>query len=130
MVMLIQWSVELVTRIEIIPRLENHLIDDCFYQDDEIGEMRHTAFMVECGLEEDPPDGPDVDPIPWGDMLLLKIQHEQEQEQNRINEDDSALDAWNQYIKKLKAEEEVRIPKCASSPKLQHVSYKQYAPVA
>ena len=50
--------------------------------------------------------------------------------QNRINEDDSALDAWNQYIKKLKAEEEVRIPKCASSPKLQHVSYKQYAPVA
>jgi hypothetical protein len=88
--MVLTWSVELVTRIEIIPRLEYHLIDDLFYQDDEIGEMRHTAFMVECGLEEDPPDGPDVDPIPWGDVLLLKIQ--QEQEQNRKNEDDGVLD--------------------------------------
>ncbi len=48
-----------------IPRLEDHLIDELFYQEDEIGEMRHTAFMIECGLEEDPPDGPDVPPIPW-----------------------------------------------------------------
>jgi hypothetical protein len=88
MVMRIQWSVELVTRIEIVPRLEDHLIDDLFYQDDEIREMRYTAFMVKCGLEEDPPDdGPDVSPLPWGDMLLLKIQ---EQEQNRKN-DDSVL---------------------------------------
>jgi hypothetical protein len=83
MAMRIQWSVKLVTKTEIIPRLEDHLIDDLFYQEDEIGEMRHTAFMVECGLEEDPPDGPDVAPVPWGDMLL-KIQ----QEQNRINDDD------------------------------------------
>jgi hypothetical protein len=83
MAMRIQWSVKLVTKTEIVPRLEDHLIDDLFYQEDEIGEMRHTAFMVECGLEEDPPDGPDVAPVPWGDMLL-KIQ----QEQNRINDDD------------------------------------------
>jgi hypothetical protein len=48
-----------------IPRLEDHLIDELFYQEDEIGEMRHTAFMIECGLEEDPPDGPDIPPIPW-----------------------------------------------------------------
>lgn len=48
-----------------IPRLEDHLIDELFYQEDEIGEMRHAAFMIECGLEEDPPDGPDVPPIPW-----------------------------------------------------------------
>jgi hypothetical protein len=84
----IQWSVELVTRMEIVPRLEDHLIDDLFYQDDEIGEMRYTAFMVKCGLEEDPPDGPDVAPLPWGDMLLLKTQ---EQEQNLKN-NDSVLD--------------------------------------
>ena len=48
-----------------IPRLDEHLIDELFYQEDEIGEMRHAAFMIECGLEEDPPDGPDVPPIPW-----------------------------------------------------------------
>lgn len=48
-----------------IPRLSWDEIDELFYQDDEIGEMRHTAFMIECGLEEDPPDGPDVPPIPW-----------------------------------------------------------------
>lgn len=48
-----------------VPRLEDHLIDELFYQEDEIGEMRHTAFMIECGLEEDPPDGPDVPPVPW-----------------------------------------------------------------
>jgi hypothetical protein len=53
------------------------LIDELFYQEDEIGEFRHTAFMIECGLEEDPPDGPDVPPVPWGDMLL-KQQKENE----------------------------------------------------
>jgi hypothetical protein len=53
-----------------VPRLDDHLIDELFYQEDEIGEMRHTAFMIECGLEEDPPDGPDVPPVPWGDRLL------------------------------------------------------------
>lgn len=52
-------------RVYEVPRLEDHQIDDLFYQEDEIGEMRHTAFMIECGLEEDPPDGPDVPPIPW-----------------------------------------------------------------
>ena len=52
-------------RIYEVPRLEDNLIDELFYQEDEIGEMRHTAFMIECGLEEDPPDGPDVPPIPW-----------------------------------------------------------------
>lgn len=53
-----------------VPRLDFDLIDELFYQEDEIGEMRHTAFMIECGLEEDPPDGPDVPPIPWGDKLI------------------------------------------------------------
>ena len=66
MVMRIRWSDELVTRVDIIPRLEDHLIDELFYQEHEIGEMRQTAFMVECGLEEDPHDGPDmIEPIPW-----------------------------------------------------------------
>lgn len=62
--------------VYVVPRLEDELIDDLFYQEDEIGEMRHTAFMIECGLEEDPPDGPDVPPVPWGNMLLLK-QHQE-----------------------------------------------------
>jgi len=48
-----------------IPRLDDSLIDELFYQEDEIGEMRHRAFMIECGLEQDPPDGPDVPPVPW-----------------------------------------------------------------
>jgi hypothetical protein len=50
-----------------IPRIDDELIDELFYQEDEIGEMRYFAFMIECGLEEDPPDGPDVEPIPWLD---------------------------------------------------------------
>ncbi|KAG7357329.1 hypothetical protein IV203_002017 [Nitzschia inconspicua] len=57
-----------------VPRLDDDQIDDLFYQEDEIGEMRHTAFMIECGLEEDPPDGPDVPPIPWGHALLAQQQ--------------------------------------------------------
>jgi len=66
----IRWSEVLITGTTIVERLEDHMIDELFYQEDEIGEMRHTAFMVECGLEEDPPDGPDVPPVPWGDMLI------------------------------------------------------------
>jgi hypothetical protein len=58
----------------VVPRIDDDQIDDLFYQEDEIGEMRHTAFMIECGLEEDPPDGPDVPPIPWGDALLAQQQ--------------------------------------------------------
>jgi len=77
----LKWAVELISSTDIVPRLEDHLIDDLFYQEDEIGEFRHTAFMVECGLEEDPPDGPDVDPVPWGEMLLKQ---QQEKEQNKI----------------------------------------------
>ncbi|VEU39813.1 unnamed protein product [Pseudo-nitzschia multistriata] len=65
----IQWAEVLVTGTKITPRYEDHEIDDLFYQEDEIGEMRHTAFMVECGIEEDPPDGPDVPPVPWGEAL-------------------------------------------------------------
>ena len=53
------------SEVFIVPRLDDDQIDDLFYQEDEIGEMRHTAFMIECGLEEDPPDGPDVPPVPW-----------------------------------------------------------------
>jgi len=66
----LQWCEQLIKDVNIVPRIEDCLIDELFYQEDEIGEMRHTAFMVECGLEEDPPDGPDVPPVPWGDMLL------------------------------------------------------------
>jgi hypothetical protein len=77
----LQWAVNLIMDTNIVPRLEDHLIDELFYQEDEIGEFRHTAFMVECGLEEDPPDGPDVDPVPWGEMLLKQ---QQEKEQNKI----------------------------------------------
>jgi len=82
----LQWRVELVAEEFIVPRLENHEIDDLFYQEDEIGEFRHTAFMIECGLEEDPPDGPDVPPVPWGEMLL-KIQQE-EMKKKAIASDD------------------------------------------
>lgn len=58
----------------VVPRLDDDLIDDLFYQEDEIGEMRHSAFMIECGLEEDPPDGPDVPPIPWKQEDLKPLQ--------------------------------------------------------
>jgi hypothetical protein len=114
MAMRIQWSVKLVTKTEIIPRLEDHLIDDLFYQEDEIGEMRHTAFMVECGLEEDPPDGPDVAPVPWGDMLL-KIQ----QEQNRINDDDDDDDDVEDDILNLNDEDFNNSNNSSSSRSLQ-----------
>lgn len=48
----IQWS-EDVVRVNIIPRLDVSLIDELFYQEDEIAEMRHEAFMLECGLTGD-----------------------------------------------------------------------------
>lgn len=67
-------------KVHVVPRLEDSLIDDLFYQEEEIGEMRHSAFMIECGLEEDPPDGPDVPPVPWGDMLL-----KQQQQQHKLS---------------------------------------------
>jgi hypothetical protein len=79
---MLRWSDEI--REYIVPRLEDHLIDDLFYQEDEIGEMRHTAFMIECGLEEDPPDGPDVPPIPWGEELL-KQQNQQQKTSAKSN---------------------------------------------
>ena len=82
----LQWSVELVSGEFIVPRLEDHLIDELFYQEDEIGEMRHTAFMVECGLEEDPPEGPDVQPVPWGDMLLKQQQQAKEKKTTTVDE--------------------------------------------
>lgn len=67
----VQWN-EAEPEVFVVPRIEDKLIDDMFYQEDEIGEMRHTAFMIECGLEEDPPDGPDVPPIPWKPEDLKK----------------------------------------------------------
>jgi hypothetical protein len=73
--MVLRWSEE-DSPVYIVPRLEDELIDDLFYQEDEIGEMRHSAFMIECGLEEDPPDGPDVPPIPWKLEDLKKAAHE------------------------------------------------------
>jgi len=83
----LQWSVDLVTDEFIVPRLEDHLIDELFYQEDEIGEFRHTAFMVECGLEEDPPDGPDVPPLLWGDMLLKQQREKERQQEIAVAED-------------------------------------------
>merc|ERR1712224_65426 len=41
------------TRIDVIPRLDVSLMDELFYQEDEIAEMRHEAFMIECGLHGD-----------------------------------------------------------------------------
>ncbi|KAL3944244.1 MAG: hypothetical protein SGBAC_001687 [Bacillariaceae sp.] len=63
--MVLTWNETEPADVFEVPRIDDELIDDAFYQEDEIGEMRHTAFMIECGLEEDPPDGPDVPPIPW-----------------------------------------------------------------
>mmetsp|Transcript_1077 Transcript_1077/g.2365 ORF Transcript_1077/g.2365 Transcript_1077/m.2365 type:complete len:618 (-) Transcript_1077:164-2017(-) len=84
----LRFADELVGDVFIVPRVEDELIDDLFYQEDEIGEMRHFAFMIECGLEEDPPDGPDVPPVPWGDMLLK--QQRQQSTSNRSEFSDSS----------------------------------------
>eukprot|EP00980_Cylindrotheca_fusiformis_P008273 scaffold1736_cov127-Cylindrotheca_fusiformis.AAC.87 len=68
-------------QVFVVPRLEDEQIDELFYQEDEIGDMRHTAFMIECGLEEDPPDGPDVPPIPWKAEDLKKMGKEKKPEE-------------------------------------------------
>lgn len=97
----VQWSIELVTAINLVPRLQHHLIGELFYLEDEIGEMRHAAFMIECGLEEDPLDGPDVQPLPCGDILLQQ-QHQQKAQHllkrnSRHNRNDSDSEC-NTYI--------------------------------
>ncbi|KAL3937459.1 MAG: hypothetical protein SGBAC_007449 [Bacillariaceae sp.] len=40
-------------------------MDEIFYTDEEIGDFRHSAFMIECGLEEEDWSAPDVEPVPW-----------------------------------------------------------------
>lgn len=75
-----------------VPRIDDELIDDAFYQEDEIGEMRHTAFMIECGLEEDPPDGPDVPPIPWKLEDLQRAADEAEAAKKKEEEGKEAKD--------------------------------------
>ena len=37
----------------VVERIDDNMIDDLFYQDDEIGEFRNYAFMIECGIEEE-----------------------------------------------------------------------------
>jgi len=45
----VQWSVELVSSVYTVPRIEDqHLIDKLFYQEDEYIEMRQAAFIAEC----------------------------------------------------------------------------------
>eukprot|EP00980_Cylindrotheca_fusiformis_P011324 scaffold2619_cov129-Cylindrotheca_fusiformis.AAC.2 len=46
-------------------RLTLEEMDDVFYSEEEIGEMRNYAFLIECGLEEEDWSGPDVPPLPW-----------------------------------------------------------------
>jgi hypothetical protein len=86
--MVLRWS-EDDHKVYVVPRLENEQIDDLFYQEDEIGEMRHSAFMIECGLEEDPPDGPDVPPIPWKPEDLKKAANEAEKKEETASEPSS-----------------------------------------
>ena len=60
----ITWC-EAEPRVFEVERIEDSQIDDLFYQEDEIGEMRHYAFMIECGLEEEDWGGPEVEPVRW-----------------------------------------------------------------
>ena len=48
-----------------VERIDDDMIDDLFYQDDEIGEFRYYAFMLECGIEEEDWSGPEVEPVTW-----------------------------------------------------------------
>lgn len=74
-----------------VPRLEDELIDELFYQEDEIGEMRYFSFMIACGLEEDPPDGPDVEPVPWlVSQLKDQSQPQPPQEEPPVQEQEQA----------------------------------------
>ncbi|KAL3926990.1 MAG: hypothetical protein SGBAC_013260, partial [Bacillariaceae sp.] len=40
-------------------------MDEVFYTDEEIGDFRYSAFMINCGLEEEDWSTPDVEPVPW-----------------------------------------------------------------
>ena len=80
----ISWSEELVSTTHICPRLEDKLIDELFYQDDEIDEMRHTAVMIKIGLEEDPPEGPDIPPLPWPTKAKPEVEDLKEEDLLKI----------------------------------------------
>ena len=49
----------------LVEPIDDELMGDLFYQDEEIEEFRMYAFMIECGVEEEDWSGPDVDPIAW-----------------------------------------------------------------
>lgn len=56
---------EVPALVQEFPRMTWDELDLAFYTEDEIGDMRHSAFMIECGLEEEDWTGPDVEPLPW-----------------------------------------------------------------
>jgi len=59
----ISWSEDLVTDEFIIPRIEDHMIDELFYTEDETAEFRHSAFLIDCGLQEEDEDEEESKPI-------------------------------------------------------------------
>ena len=97
---LLQFTDPLVVNLWEVPRIEDKLIDDLFYQEDEIGDMRYFSFMVECGIEEDPiDDGPDIAPIPWLFEQLSK------EEQSKLFGGRNELEEEETYTIELKDEE-------------------------
>ncbi|CAJ1932593.1 unnamed protein product [Cylindrotheca closterium] len=51
-------------------------MDEVFYTEEEIGDFRHSAFMIECGLEEEDWAVPDVEPTPWNkEVDAIKIKN-------------------------------------------------------
>ena len=40
-------------------------MDEIFWTEEDIGEFRNYAFMVDCELEEEDWSGPNVPPLPW-----------------------------------------------------------------
>ena len=60
-----RFAEELTTATYEFERMTWDEMDEIFWTEEDIGEFRNFAFMVDCELEEEDWSGPDVDPLPW-----------------------------------------------------------------
>jgi hypothetical protein len=79
--------------VQEFPRMTWEELDLAFYTDDEIGDMRQFAFMLECGLEEEDWTGPDVEALPWPKKEDIGRSQEQQERTNPSHWDDPAEDS-------------------------------------
>lgn len=90
----LRFTEEPTTAVYEFEKMTDEEMDEIFYTHDEIGDFRHSAFMIECGLEEEDWSAPDVEPLPWPKEI----------DENKIKKFESNLALLKEKRKKQLAE--------------------------